>query len=305
MAYWPHSNPLAREDEEGMRECSRAEHCSDPRPVEEGSRTVLAPALTPRAFCERDRMVIERSLTEIPELWDRAHAEIGNKRQANGPKVSASKTAPVPLSLPVDALLRHVVAVLTSWEERVRIVAGLSILDTHLSRMRRDRVAVRIACALLAAHLEALLSLDDEPMLRGVGLNELDGRPSDASGVVHPNAGYADILLTLDGADAGLELLDLHYRCRTLLTETKRPAKHLPVPCKECGHMKLFERRDWEDQPDGAICRHCGTQYDDNGYTVHRGDVYAREVAKRAVDGGRVGPRLLATVEADGGSGRA
>ncbi|MCC5574504.1 hypothetical protein IMZ11_02475 [Microtetraspora sp. AC03309] len=303
MTYWPHSDPLL--DDDGMRDCSRAEHCTNPRRVEDDGRTVLAPALTPRAFCEADRAIIDRSLSELPELYARVHAEIGNKRQANGPKVFASKTAPVPLSPPVDALLRHMVAVLTSWEERVRVAAGLTLLDTDISRRRRDHVAVRTACAVLTAHLDTLLSLDGEPMVRGVELAELAGVAHTLSGVAHPNAGYAEVFMPLDGADAGLEVLHLHYRCRTLLSETKPPAQHLPVPCKACGFRRLYERRDWDGNPDGAVCRHCGAQYTDNEFTVHRGEVYAAEAAKRAVSGGRMRAYALQAAESDSGSGRA
>lgn len=305
-AAWIHSDPNADDGyyrDDRQRECSRGDHCSDPRPVDEGGKTVLRPALTPRAFCEVDRGVIGQQLADLPRMWAAVHSEIGNKGTANGPKVSSSRTPPLPISLSVDALLRDVEMVLNSWDERVRQVARLVTADTTLNR--RASVSVRTACIVLAAHLDTLLSLDDEPMLRYFDLNQLPDLPPGTPGLVHIGAEYAEVLLDLNGADAGLEVLNLHYRCRKLLSETRPPARHVPVPCRQCGYRSLYERRTWDDQADGARCRHCGLIYEDNDFALYRGEVYAAEQARRAVNGAPANHYGLAAAESDYGSGRA
>ncbi|MGW4663199.1 hypothetical protein [Streptosporangium sandarakinum] len=247
MPYYVHSDPNADDGHwstGGMRECARAGRCSDPRIEESGGKTVRLPALTPRAFCTADRDAVARALDALPALFVRVHMELGNRGSGSGgPVVSVSKSAPVPLSLGADELLRLILATLVSWEERVRTVARLVPLDTETSRQRRDGAILTQAWTILAAHLDALLALESEPMMR-------DGE-----------------LVYLDGGDAGLDILYLAWRCRALLTETAKAARHLHgVPCGSCGFCELREVLDDNGQQDGARCRQCGAQYDAETY---------------------------------------
>lgn len=299
MTYWIHSAPDDYTND-GQRECARGDRCTDPRIETVDGKPVRLPAFTPRAFCDPDRTVIEHSLTSLPVLWNAVHGEIGNKQQAAGPRVATSKSAPLPISLTVDALLREVVYVMSSWEERVAIVAGLTVLDTEQSRRRRHEVAVKDACRMLGLRVDSLLALQPEPMMRTKTLPEAAMLPQGTPGLVHDSAEYADAVVTLSGADAGLEVLDLHYRCRKLLTATRQPARHLPTPCGKCEHSQLYQVLDFDGQPAGAKCRRCGATYDQQGY-----DDLAKTTGETVKRSG-VRPRsLLAAVDGDRGSGRA
>lgn len=240
--YWVHSAPEDYADG-GQRECARAERCSDPRIEIVDGRTRRFPALTYQAFCPQDRTAVSKALGDLPMLWVRVHQRLDKTfKTSNGPVVAVSKTAPVPLDLRADELLRLILAALVSWEERVRTVARLAELDTETSRRRRDGAILTQAYTTLAAHLDALLALPEEPMDR------------------------AGELVDLSGADAGLELLDLAWKCRAFLTDTRQPARHLPTPCGACGFCELREVLDDDGQHDGAKCRQCGTEYDAQAY---------------------------------------
>lgn len=302
MPAWIHSDPNADDGHwrDGQRECARGERCADPRLDTVDGKTVRLPALTPRPFCDSDRSIIEESLAAMPVLWWAVHAEIGNRGQSSGPRVATSKSAPLPISLAVDALLREIVFVLSSWEERVAIVAGLTVLDTEQSRRRRHGVAVRDACRILTPRVDTLLALQAEPMMRAMTLRDAALLPAGTTGLVHSSAGYADAVLVLSGADAGLEILDLHYQCRKLLTATRQPPRHLPTPCGGCEHAQLYQVLDFDGQPAGAKCRRCATEYDQQGY-----EDLAKTTGETVRRSGARTKSILAAMNGDGGSGRA
>ncbi|MER7213188.1 hypothetical protein ABT340_39510 [Streptosporangium sp. NPDC000239] len=272
MSAWIHSDPNADDGywrDHGMRECARADRCAAPRTETANGRTVYLPALTPRAFCLADHAAIARALDALPALYVRVHQAIDKTFAVAGvgPVVAMSKTAPVPVSLPADELARHILAVLTSWEERVRVVARLAPLSTGASRRRRDGVILTQAWTVLAAHLDALLALPAEPMARTVSLRDAAALPPGTPGLVHHAAGYADVLLTLSGADAGLEILALAARCRSFLTDTPASRRHMSgVPCGACGYTELYEVLDGDGQHAGASCDACRAGYDADAY---------------------------------------
>lgn len=252
--YWVHSAP--EDYTEAQRECARSERCSDPRVMLVDGRNTRLPALTYRAFCDVDRTMIQKALRDLPALYVRLRGEIGTKGQAVGPKVSSSKSAPIPINLAVDELLTELWTVLTSWHERVATVA-------HLTATAPDFL---VCCAILAAHVDVLLALPEEPMGRSLTLHDAAKLPPRTVGLVHRSAEYADVILHLDGARAGLEVLNLHYRARRLLGETKPPARHLNGVYCDCGFAELYEVLDDDGQPAGAKCRECGNEYDRDGY---------------------------------------
>lgn len=257
---WIHSDPNADDGywrDSGQRECARAERCSDPRIETVDGRNVRLPALGYRPFCDLDRNTIEKALRDLPAFEHRVHAEIGNRGQAAGPRVSTSKTPPLPINLNVDELLRDMAAILTSWHERVAAVA----------RLREPSGSVYAACTVLAAHIDALLALPEEPMGRSVWLHEAAKLPQGTIGLVHKTAEYADTIQHLDGARAGLEVLQLHHRCRRLLGETQPAARHLSGVYCDCGYPELYEVLDDDGQPAGAKCRQCRNEYSKEGYS--------------------------------------
>lgn len=304
MPYWIHSAP---EDYggDGLRECARAERCVDPQFIQDGPRTVRRPALTPRAFCDSCRDEIGVCIEETPKRWVQLHGKIGEQGTFAGDPVSGTQSPPVPLSLNVDAFLREMVAVLVSWEERVRVVAGLTVLDTGLARRRRDGRAVAQACRILAAHLDALLALRPEPMMRVLDLKSAATLPAGTIGVVRPVAGYAEVMRDMSGEDAGLELLWLRARCRGALGLTGDRPKHLPVPCKACGFTELYEVLSWDGVPEGARCRQCGDEYTDNEYTIRRGEAYAVAQVRAGETGAGTRPAVHSGTSDDSTSRRA
>ncbi|RCG31958.1 hypothetical protein DQ384_05290 [Sphaerisporangium album] len=251
-----------------LAECARGDQCTAPRLLPVAGGTVrLAPALAPRAFCAADEAVIATALATLPARWHDVHAELGTKGRAAGPKVAISKTAPLPLSETADELLRDIVTILTSWEERVAAVARLAI-DATAARRRRDHVAVKAAARTLTGHLAVLLALPAEPMTRIMSLAHAATLPTGTTGVVREAAGYAEANLELSGADAGLEVLTLHRRCRRLLGETA-PAPRLldGVACRTCDFTELREVLDDDGVFAGARCYECGAEYTTTSYT--------------------------------------
>lgn len=286
MPAWIHSDPNADDghwQDSGLRECARAERCVEPRFETIDGKVRKLPALTPRPYCEGDRVLILRTIEDIPTQWRRVHDEIGEISASTADPVSGSKSAPIPLSLDADELLRMVLMLLVSWEERIRTVAHMKGLDSQTSRRRRDEVALDQACRVLADRVDVLLALPAEPMMRIVSIQEAASLPAGTSGWVHRVAGYAEVMKLLDGVDAGAEVLYLHWRCRAMLTDVGTAGKHLPVPCR-CGFTELYEVLDWDDQPDGAKCRECKQEYTDNEFTILRGEAYmVAEVRRGAV----------------------
>jgi hypothetical protein len=251
-----------------QRLCAQGDWCRGYR-IEDGKRL---PALTPRPFCEPCTRLIAKNLDEIPERFAQLHAELGNKGQA-AERVSGTREAPVPVRLDIDALMREIITVLASWDERVRQTAGLTFPGTGATRRRRDGTAVTGYVETLALRLSALLTLQAEPMRRDIPLGEV--RPGD-TGVVHVSAEYASVNRELSGVDAGLEILTLHRRCRAKLAETRR-RDHLDVPCPGCDALGL-ERDDGSDH--AAECTQCGRQLTPDQYEMWTRQLAAYERAR-------------------------
>lgn len=292
--YWVHSAPQDDLDDQG-RECARGPRCADARIHTVDGHTIRTGAPTPRGLCDSCAALVQRALTELPGLWARVHAELGTRTQPRGPRVATSKSAPLPINLAADELLRDIVYVLTSWHERVAAVARLA---GEVGR-RVDHATVQAACRVLAAHVGPLLALPPEPMLRAMPIPDAaEHAAHGALGLVHIGAGYADVIRPLSGVEAGLEVLQLHYRCRRLLGETRPPARHLPAPCR-CGYKQLFEVLDGDGQWDGAFCRNCRAEYTMDDYWG-----LVREVGEMVAKAGVRRRRLVRSVGDDTGSRR-
>lgn len=192
-----------------------------------------APALTHAPFCDKCRLGVLRTLGGIPELWVRLHCELGNKGQASERVTMSRRSAWLPLRADIDALLREHLDILASWDERVRMAAGLVLPDTQEQRKRPDHGRMVAAfCATLAAHLDRLLGLPAGAMSRSFPLHDLSRIPEGAYGRTNRAGGYAEVLVDLSGADAGEEILSLRYRSRLVLGET-RMTERLDVPCPD------------------------------------------------------------------------
>lgn len=242
------------------RRCARGDRCPGAQAGDDGE---MQPAWAEEAaFCLRDYRHIARCLDELPEKYVELRSQIGSKSPQGDDRVSGSRTPPVPVRLDYDALIRDMLLVLTSWEEVLRTSASLTPLDTVMSRRRRDEIALTAAVALLTAHFDRLLALPVAPMRRIRSMRQAADLPPGTLGLVHPAGDYAEIIIELGGADAGLEIINLHYRARSVLRQTNPPPERLEgVPCRKCDLLAL-ERAAPPRSPEGteywSECSQCG-----------------------------------------------
>ena len=179
----------------------------------------------------------------MPERYVALHLILGAKTRVTDERVSGSKTAPIPLRVDVDAILRDMVASLHSWH--VRIAAAQSLQQPQVRRVR-DQVALQSAVRVLSPRLEDLLRLRPAPMSRKLSVRAAAQLPPGTAGhvrVIDKKTKiplFADVTLVLSGACAGLEILELDYRARHLLGLTTPPPVRLDgVPCKRCDLLAL------------------------------------------------------------------
>lgn len=238
-----------------VRRCARAARCTDRALTADGELTPAAadPGLP---FCRADIHAITRALTGMTERYVHLHTQIGLKGQGGGVRVTMSKTAPIPIRLDVDALIRHMIVILCSWDERIAAQARLSRPDTLLSRCRRDQKIIPAAVAALSPRVTVLLQLPPETMWRAVTLRAAADPPAGAVTRLHKHAGWAEMLTDLSGADAGLELLDLEHKCRATLGQTLPPPVALDgVPCRRCELLGLEVAPEPQYR---SVCADCG-----------------------------------------------
>ncbi|NRQ36010.1 hypothetical protein HII36_29875 [Nonomuraea sp. NN258] len=236
-----------------MHPCARGTRCA--------ARTKDGPALSYRPFCDTDRSLIAQAIQGMPLLYaamaDLLVADRSGGFAYDAVRVTTSQGRPVPINLDADASQREMAEILVSWEERVRDVARMPALDTAASRGQRLGVLIAQAVTVLAPRLDALLALQAAPMVRG------------------------GELVDLDGAGAGLEILDVRRRAVARLPESGGDDRPLSVPCGGCGWRGLIEVLDFLGHLAGARCRQCGHRYDVEGLAELRAATL-RRAARRA-----------------------
>jgi hypothetical protein len=256
--------------DDGQRPCARGEWCEDAVLTRLEDGTVRRDgALGYRAFCERDRARIIEHLDELPRLYADLAAEIG--RPSSGTQQVRAPFGPrIPLRADVDALMRTMEEVLSSWHERTAAVARLGFPEGNLSRRRRPGFAISQAVLIIGAHIDALLALGPEPVRRTVSHQAAAALPPGTPGTVRP--GYAAVIADLSGADAGLEILHLHYLARSILGETRAaPQELLGVPCRreECD-LRALRRAELPSDPSAPAwwseCSACGDRMNEAEY---------------------------------------
>ena len=99
-------------------------------------------------------------------------------------------------------------------------------------------------------------------MCRARDLRDVAAMDDDTVGIVH--SAFAEINLDMDGADAGMEIINLRYLARATLGETKaKPEELVGVPCRAdgCGWRAVYraELPSREDEPVWwTECARCG-----------------------------------------------
>jgi hypothetical protein len=209
---------------------------------------VRMPGLTYRAFCEPCTDYITTCLDELPAAYERLAAEIGEPSRAGftghvpfGPRE--------PLRKDIDALTRLTAGILGGWAARVRTVARLSQPDPQ--RDPASLEAVTDAADILKDHAAALLALPPGWMTRTYPLHPgRHGKPAKIppeladlladEEIVRIGVDYLTVTTRLGGAAAGNEIIDLWYRARKILGETRAPTETFDgVPCRNCEDMAL------------------------------------------------------------------
>jgi hypothetical protein len=213
-------------------------------------------------LCANDRAYLVETINRIPELYLELYLMLDSKGgNLAGPRVSGGgKTPPVPLRVDVDALMRDVIDVISSWEARVRDVMNLSAtVDT---RRRRNGFAMASTCTFLATHVDVVLALEPALMQRSLDVADVKKLPEDAAGVVHTDSGWINYETLLSGSDAALELFSLLSRCRSKLGHTPKH-QDLITPCWS-EHCEQRTLRRWDGSAgleDHVECGACGARY--------------------------------------------
>jgi hypothetical protein len=263
-------------DHESGRECARGSHCaSATRGQSEDGTTVRVPARTYQPFCPADLEIITQCLGRkgLPALYQRLSGSLGDFLDAEV-LVRVPFGPQVPLRLDVDGLMRHMTEVVCSWHERVAsAVPGQMVAPdtrrTHAIELgMHAEMLLTEACPVLAERVEVLLARPAGPMMRS--------RVSWLTAVT-PDAVVAaewrdSLMLMLDGADAGNEILRVEYLARAALLETDpAPVRLLGVPCRSCDRRMLV-RAD-PPQHDGdpewhSVCTACRDLMDSPTYAA-------------------------------------
>lgn len=246
--------PAEPQQPPGPPRCARKEWCASAEHSLRDDGTTAREAAVPRygPFCDKDTAIIRGCLADpdgsddLPALHGRLIRAPLAGQQAEvlvhmefGPSVL--------LRLDTDEVARWITAIVAHWHERIAFARGLALPDTRETSRRSLMPA--FAAGLLAksvrilhGHLEELLALPPEPAER---------LRSPLLGAIHPGAaviggpGTDRLLVELDGAAAGREILRLQYTARAVLGETDPPVvRLLGVPCRRC-------RRD--DEPIGPL----------------------------------------------------
>lgn len=241
------------------RECARAERCATSWTDDTGTRRG---AWGPRPLCEPDRGHLIDTLTELPELYAWLWMQLPVSQTSAIEPVTTSgtgRTAPIPLRADIDALMREIIHTTAAWEERVRLIARLS---DHPVGPHAGGPALTTITRTLTEHVDVLLALPAEPMLRTMTIQAAADLPPDTPGSIDPDAGTATAVLDQDGADAALELWDLVARARARAGMTRRVTPLQGVPCPRCDMVALVRTTG----ADHVHCEGCAGQMTDDDY---------------------------------------
>lgn len=235
-------------------------------------------------LCPRCQVRLRRALEELPARYVDLTLALAPGRRGQRARVQESRSAPLPIATGAHELMAQAVEVALSWAEVVRDVVGLSDeLRPRRTTLRRHRVrmdgaietrrvdrprddtaaaALAAACATLAAHVPVLLALPPTAVVRRVTLEQLvQIPPEDVAGRIID--GGAIVAVDLDGAQAGVEILDLAEAARRYLGHT-RGKDRLPAVCPslECGAAALVR---WHGASE-VTCEQCGRTWPEEDY---------------------------------------
>lgn len=219
-----------------QRPCSRGDFCEARTRDADGA---WHPARTYQPYCQACTGRIVACAAELPPLYGYLHA--GGTPARTGRPVRVAPGSRVLVSPPVDAFLRTCAAQTGGWAARVRSVGSLSRPD-DLAHGTPERV--REDCRVLAANPSVLLALADGPVVRAYPwpLTAAEEERLGGCEIVRIGEDWVHVVEELDGAVAGAEILDLHYRARKLAGQVPAPPDMLDgIPCRSCEGMSSLE----------------------------------------------------------------
>lgn len=210
--------------------CRRARRCAQHQ-LDDAGRPLGAPTSRPHTLCDACAGRVGAACAALPADYAGLEQLLPVHRARPAEKVSGSGELAVPPRLDVLDLQAEIDHLAWTWAEPVAEQLGIDWDTTQVARCRPGPRLQR-AAALLAAHTELLLRTE----------------PTDLLGWI---AGHP-VVLTRDGVDGGVALLDAHQRAQLLITGGSGDVR-LPLPCPLCEGVLI--RANGASQVD---CRGCG-----------------------------------------------
>lgn len=276
----------ADSDAEGGDFCRRGDWCSGSTVTIENHERIIHPGRTYRSYCHACEDYLVGCARELPDLYERLEAAIGDPLQAEV-WVPSPFGPQLPVREDVDAHMRLMAALLAGWEARVRFTRQLSRPDPEA---RTDTLeAVRRACDTLATHASVLFALQPAWMNRTFRwplAEDLLESLADEE-IVRIGEDFVTVMQLVGAAEAGGEIQYMHYRARSVLLETNPPPEILIPPCRQCEMRTL--RRAWpeagSDRDLYSRCANCRDEMTAAEYDVNsrRWLAYHRANATAAV----------------------
>jgi len=287
----------ARDEDQGHL-CSRipAELCDGARLVMQDDGTAKRePARTYQTFCPACRSRLLACLEELTPAYERLEEALGDAPVTGASPVRVPFGPSEPIRAEIDALMRVIAVILPGWESRVR-GSRLRLTPRNPERRTDTPESVKDAAETIGKNIDVLLALEDGRMSRTFTFpfekpGKTFGRPSDKAPIpaeleaeiggeeiIRQGDGWVTVMPHRDGAAAGNEIIDMLYRARRQLGETKpAPDSFDGIPCRSCEAMTL-ERADPPSDPslpaNHSRCPECGDEMDRETF-VQWADTYA------------------------------
>lgn len=203
--------------------CARGVRCPGREKV--GEETMGAWINPEQGLCLACERAVEEAIRELPRDYVELAVILGKIGAAGEELVSGSRELPVPIRLPVEALMSRIWHETQCWAE---LVADRMRIDWDTQNIRDSRrgAVVDRASNLLANAVSALLALRSvETVVWGLG----------------PEGEDIWVDAVQDGVEGCLTLLDLHHRARRYAGLTKMVFR-LKVPCPHCKQELLTQQ---------------------------------------------------------------
>lgn len=236
-----------------MNTCARGHRCPGRAKADtaEGDRPAWVGAETSRPLCDSCAQRLAEHIRDLPGLYVQL-ANLLPPGQGGGDGRSSRGEIGAPIDLGVEAQMRRMVLVATTWDAAVRDVSG----DGDEPSGVRDYTALATVCSYLATRVSVLMALP------AVTVNRWDPAatlPSTGGDVV----GQVD----MDGADGCLELFEV-WEAAYFTAGVGKRTELLEQPCWDCG-VEAVVRVVGEDRVTCKACRASMT-LDDYDLMIYR-----------------------------------